>query len=248
VIGDPITSVLDRVLNSDPRVYKAIYQARANFYLLFGFVKNLKEYGYKRAYLKRFKNSWVYFNIPIKDTRCDIKVGRYSHSSTMVRIEWVPVDKFQYSVHVGSFTHINNNLKIILSKAHTLDSVSNNLNSLFLDRRGHELYERYHKEAYGTVSIGNDVWIGDDVTIIGNVKIGDGAVVGARSIVTRDVEPYMVVAGAPARPIRYRLDEKTRRSLLQIKWWGWDDQKIIQNLELFYHPEKFIKKHRSKGS
>lgn len=68
------------------------------------------------------------------------------------------------------------------------------------------------------VEIGNDVWIGDNVVILKG-KIGDGAVIGAGAVVTRDVPPYAIVAGNPARVIKYRFDDETIRKLLKEKWW-----------------------------
>lgn len=70
--------------------------------------------------------------------------------------------------------------------------------------------------------IGNDVWIGDHVVVMGGVQIGDGAIIAAGSIVTRDVPPYAIVGGVPARVIRYRFDEETVRKLLGLQWWKYD--------------------------
>lgn len=84
-----------------------------------------------------------------------------------------------------------------------------------------------------TTTVGNDVWIGCNVVILPGVTISDGAVVAAGSIVTRDVPPYAVVAGAPARVLRYRWDEKTIERVSALKWWDWEDGKIKDNLELF---------------
>ena len=82
------------------------------------------------------------------------------------------------------------------------------------------------------VVIGNDVWIGRESLIMSGVVIGDGAVIGARAVVTKDVEPYSVVAGNPARLIRKRFDDKTIQRLLEIRWWDWPMEKINENLHL----------------
>lgn len=74
--------------------------------------------------------------------------------------------------------------------------------------------------------IGNDVWLGFRTVIKGGVKIGDGAVIGSGSIVTKDVGPYEIWAGNPARFIRKRFDDETIEKLLQSKWWDWDDEKL----------------------
>ena len=78
------------------------------------------------------------------------------------------------------------------------------------------------------IVIGNDVWIGDDVLVKNGVKSGNGAIVGACSVVTHDVPPYAIVAGVPARIIRYRFDEKTRKELLKLQWWNLPDEIIKQ--------------------
>lgn len=84
------------------------------------------------------------------------------------------------------------------------------------------------------VQIGNDVWIGSDVLILPGVHIGDGAVVAAGAVVTKDVEPYSIVAGVPAKIIRYRFEnEETRNRLLEIKWWDMPPSWILDHADLF---------------
>jgi virginiamycin A acetyltransferase len=83
----------------------------------------------------------------------------------------------------------------------------------------------------GDTIIGNDVWIGYQSTLMPGVKIGDGAIIAAKSVVTKDVEPYSIVGGNPAQLIRKRFDEETIQLLLEIAWWDWDIEKITRNLE-----------------
>jgi virginiamycin A acetyltransferase len=83
----------------------------------------------------------------------------------------------------------------------------------------------------GDTVVGNDVWIGNCATIMQGVKIGDGAIIGTNSLVSKDVEPYTIVGGNPAKEIRKRFDEETIQMLLALKWWDWDVQKITDNLE-----------------
>lgn len=78
--------------------------------------------------------------------------------------------------------------------------------------------------------LGNDVWIGYEAVILSGVTIGDGAVVGARAVVTKDVEPYTIVGGVPARPIRRRFDEETIGELRRIQWWNWERERIHRAL------------------
>jgi acetyltransferase-like isoleucine patch superfamily enzyme len=84
----------------------------------------------------------------------------------------------------------------------------------------------------GDVIIGNDVWFGFGATVLSGVTIGDGAAIGAKAVVTKDVEPYAIVAGNPARVIGKRFDEETIRKLLEIKWWDWPIEKINRNLHV----------------
>ncbi len=88
-----------------------------------------------------------------------------------------------------------------------------------------------HPSSNGDVVIGNDVWIGYQAIILSGISIGDGAVIGARSIVTKNVEPYAVVAGNPARVIRKRFDENTIKKLLELGWWNWPIDKINQKVK-----------------
>ncbi|NNM32171.1 MAG: CatB-related O-acetyltransferase, partial [Gemmatimonadetes bacterium] len=82
----------------------------------------------------------------------------------------------------------------------------------------------------GDTIVGHDVWIGYGATIMPGVRIGNGAIIAARSVITRDVEAFSIVGGNPAEPIRYRFDEETRRELDRIAWWDWDAAKITRNV------------------
>jgi acetyltransferase-like isoleucine patch superfamily enzyme len=91
-----------------------------------------------------------------------------------------------------------------------------------------------------TVEIGNDVWISDDVSIIGGIKIGDGAIIGAKALVTKDVEPYAIVGGVPARKIRNRFDDNEIAFLLNFKWWNKDEKWISENADKFIDIKNFL--------
>ena len=83
----------------------------------------------------------------------------------------------------------------------------------------------------GDIIIGNDVWIGYEAVIMSGVTIGDGAIIGARSVVTKDIPPYTIVGGVPARQIRRRFSEETIAALLELKWWNWPREKITRKIE-----------------
>ena len=90
----------------------------------------------------------------------------------------------------------------------------------------------------GDTIIGNDVWIGHDANIMPGITIGDGAIIGTKAVVTKDVEPYTIVGGNPAKPIKKRFSEDIISKLLQLKWWDWDIEKITKNVDkLTSHPE-----------
>lgn len=96
----------------------------------------------------------------------------------------------------------------------------------------------------GQIIIMNDCWIGNYVTILGGVVIGNGAVVAANSVVTKDVPPYAIVAGNPARVIKYRFDEKTIQALQLIRWWHWSKHLIKNKKDLLYNePDLLIQKY-----
>lgn len=86
-------------------------------------------------------------------------------------------------------------------------------------------------EKKGDTIIGNDVWIGMEAVIMPGVTIGDGAIIGSRSVVVKDVEPYTIVGGNPAKPLKKRFDEATIATLLKMQWWNWPVDKIEANLD-----------------
>ena len=104
-----------------------------------------------------------------------------------------------------------------------------------------------HRRIKGDIHVGNDVWIGYRAMILGAVTIGDGAVVGAGAVVTKDVPPYAVVAGNPARVLRFRFEDAVIAKLLIIRWWDWPRAKVVANADLLMsaHLEEFIRRHES---
>lgn len=99
------------------------------------------------------------------------------------------------------------------------------------------------------VIIGSDVWVGINTTILPGVRIGNGAVIGAGAVVTRDVPPYAIVAGIPAKVLRYRYTEEQRAKLLKISWWNWPEEKVQANADYFYgNVDDFIQKFSSENS
>lgn len=89
-----------------------------------------------------------------------------------------------------------------------------------------------HPKTKGPTKIGNDVWIGYGAIILSGVTVADGSIIGAGSVVAKDIEPYSVVAGNPAKRINYRFPEETRKKLLAIRWWNWPIDTILENVDI----------------
>ena len=133
---------------------------------------------------------------------------------------------------IGKFCSIACGAKFLLNSAnHTLTSASTYPFPIFYEAWG--LERSRVTDAWdnrGDIVIGNDVWIGYEAVVLAGVTIGDGAIIGARAVVTRDVLPYTIVGGVPAKPIRKRFDERSIDKLLALRWWDWPQEKILQHL------------------
>lgn len=103
-------------------------------------------------------------------------------------------------------------------------------------------YTQNEFSEYAHTVIGNDVWIGSKCLIKGGVTIGDGAVIGMGSVVTRDVPSYEIWAGNPARCIRKRFDDETIKKLKEVQWWNWDEEKLSRYGDSFRDPQLLLKK------
>ena len=134
---------------------------------------------------------------------------------------------------IGKFCSIACGAKFLFNSAnHTMSSLSTYPFPFFFD--DWELEKNNVSEAWdnkGDIIVGNDVWIGYEAVILAGVTIGDGAIIGTRAVVTKDVLPYTIVGGVPAKPIRKRFDDETIAELLKLKWWDWTEEKISLNIK-----------------
>ena len=127
----------------------------------------------------------------------------------------------------GNFCSIAPNVTVCIDGNHRIDTFSSFPFHTFPSTQNCDDWKPWGKE---TPTIGNDVWIAADVLIMSGASIGDGAVVAARSVVTKPVPPYAIVAGNPAKVVKYRFDEATIKDLLELKWWDLPDEIIVKEL------------------
>ncbi|WP_080844158.1 DapH/DapD/GlmU-related protein [Cytobacillus gottheilii] len=163
-------------------------------------------------------------------------IGDYSYTMEDVTINYSEIGKF---CSIASHVCIN-------PVQHPMDRVSQH--HITYRRLQYQLKEnddeaffdwrRSHK-----VKIGHDVWIGHGAIIMKGVEIGNGAVVGAGAVVTKNVEPYSIVAGVPAKPIRKRFSDEIAAKLEKVSWWDWPREKLENHLDDLNDVELFIKKH-----
>lgn len=158
-------------------------------------------------------------------------IGKYSYINKYCLIE--------KNTSIGRFCSIAYNVKIGLG-SHPVDWVSTHQFAYDPKYKFVEESRSFNEGTYKKTIIGNDVWIGANAIILGGVNVGDGAIIGANSLVSSDVEPYTIIHGAPAKFSRYRFDEKIIKNLLDIKWWNWKESKVKENIDLFNDPLKVI--------
>lgn len=136
------------------------------------------------------------------------------------------------TLKIGKFCSIACGAKFLFTSGnHSLQSLSTYTFPIFYEEWGLDAKDiRSAWDNKGDIVIGNDVWIGYEAVILSGVTIGDGAIVGARAVVTKDVPPYTIVGGVPARSIRRRFDEETIKKLEALRWWDWDEERIKRSI------------------
>lgn len=134
---------------------------------------------------------------------------------------------------IGKFCSIACGARFLFNSAnHTQRSLSTYIFPVLFEEWGLDV-ERI-PEAWdnkGDIVIGNDVWIGYEAVVLAGVTIGDGAIIGARAVVTKDVPPYTIVGGVPAKPIRKRFSDADIAQLLELRWWDWPEENIAKSID-----------------
>ena len=143
-------------------------------------------------------------------------------------------EEFGDKLIIGKFCSIGENVRFIMDAAnHNLSAITTYpFTAIMQEESGINKEHLAELPNKGDTIVGNDVWIGQNVTIMPGVHIGDGAVIGANSVVAKNVQPYTIVAGNPIKEIRKRFSNDEINILLEIEWWNWDIDKIINNLDI----------------
>lgn len=191
-----------------------------------------------KIYPRKSDTQTVYLNAVVKDP--SIEVGDYTIYNDFIsdprQFERNNV-LYNYPINherliIGKFCSIACGVKFLFNCAnHTLKSLSTYTFPLFYE--DWELEKSNVASAWdnkGDIVIGNDVWIGFEAVILAGVKIGDGAIIGTRAVVTKDVPPYSIVGGIPAKVIRKRYSPDIIEQLLSLRWWDWTKDRIKRSL------------------
>lgn len=188
----------------------------------------------KKLYPRTGDSQTVYLKSVVTDPA--IEVGEYTMYNDFVHD---PRDfqknnvLYHYPVNgdrlkIGKFCSIACGAKFLFTSAnHALGSLSTYPFPIFFEEWGLDAKDiRQAWDKRGDIVIGNDVWIGFEAVILSGVTVGDGAIIGTRAVVTKDVPPYTIVGGAPARPIRRRFEDAVIEKLEALRWWDWDEEAI----------------------
>lgn len=192
----------------------------------------------RKIYPRTGDKETVYLNSVV--TNPNISVGEYTMYNDFVN-DPTQFEKnnvlYHYPINhdrlmIGKFCSIACGAKFIFNSAnHTLSSLSTYPFPLFFEEWGltrEKVTDSWDNK--GDIVIGNDVWIGYEAVIMAGVTIGDGAIIGTRAVVTKDVPPYTIAGGVPARLIRKRFPDVTISELLKIRWWDWPRERIAENI------------------
>ena len=183
-----------------------------------------------------------------------MQVGKYTYGNSNIEVKkYGPLGHGKHSwsnseIIIGKYCSIGSGIKMYLNENHRYDWVTTypfgHLSTQIFNNFKTDLHDGRMSKGNGNITIGNDVWIADNVTIMSGVNIGDGAVIATNTHVVKDILPYSITGGNPGKHIKFRFNELQIEKLLQIKWWDFDEEIINNNLSYFVNDDidKFIDK------
>lgn len=218
-----------------------------------GIAEFLKELNPKTLYLKirrhfdlkKYKGKNIL--LPLNYSIINSTLGQDVKINNNVSFKNSSIDNFSYinsnssinRARIGKFCSIGPNVQIGLG-SHPTDLVSTNPRFYANNKKFKTFSTKMSFEEYKDTLIENDVWLSEGVLIVGGIKIGNGAVVLPRSVVTKDIEPYSIVGGIPAKHIKYRFDEEVILRIQETEWWNWEEEEFVREVDVFNDIDKFI--------
>jgi acetyltransferase-like isoleucine patch superfamily enzyme len=218
-------------------------------------VKNLLPFISPAAFLYFLRKKSL--EIKYKDKK--LRIGLYSSikGSTIGNYVFINEKVSVKNSSVSDHTYINSNSSVYCARIGKFSSIaakvtiglsthpSNLVSTHPAFYSNNQLFKTYSDKVYfkenQEIIIGNDVWIGEGALILGGVNIGDGAIVAARSVVTKNVEPFEIVGGVPAKTIRFRFEPEIRLKIQKSEWWNNDEEWFVENFKIFHDVNCFLK-------
>lgn len=209
---------------------------------------------YLRSKILEFNNKMLKIGYLSNAQNCTF--GHYNTLYDHVSLNNVALDDFTYiasntaimNTVIGKYCSIGPDCKIGLGKHPSKDFVSTHpIFFSVLKQTQITFADKNYFEEFAEIEIENDVWVGANTIILDGVKIGNGAIIAAGSVVTKDVPPYAIVGGVPAKIIRYRFDQRQIEKLLEIKWWNMDVEVLKRNFKIFHSVNNFMDYNREKN-
>ncbi len=205
------------------------------YYLVIFFLYKFKFFRAKFYFSSKIRNSSFSKNVIIS-SGCEIvnsNIGEFSYISANTKI---------INTEIGKFCSIASGVKINLPKHPTVNFISTHP---FFYSSSYKKFNNINEtkfQEFLNVKVGNDVWIGENVVILSGINIGNGSIIAAGSIVTKDVDNYAIVGGAPAKIIRMRFSADEICKLLNDKWWDFELNKLLQNFDKFINKDYYFEK------
>lgn len=202
-----------------------------------------------KYYIQKLMGGWLHDPIIPKDKTTGFSLVRSERSETSIgKNAYAVAPYYLHNVQLGDYSYFAKNAQVANTTIGKFCSIGPNFccglgihptNSIST----HPIFYRGVQAEHKPVNIGNDVFIGVNVTVLDGVTIGDGAVIGAGSVVSKDIPPYAIAVGNPIEIKRYRLTEKQISAMERIQWWNWDEEKLKVIKRMFNDIDAFIKKY-----